>query len=113
MVGAASLLAFAAGGIGPGSDRLPLELILAVAAGSHLLFLIGETTLAHATAHAHLAVAEMTRGRYARFFWTGAGCAAVAVASPWIGVVAVPFALVGLLANEHAYVQAGQCVPLA
>ena len=38
---------------------------------------------------------------------------AVAVAAPWIGVAAVPFALVGLLAHEHAYVQAGQSVPLA
>jgi hypothetical protein len=27
--------------------------------------------------------------------------------------VAVPFALAGLLAHEHAYVQAGQSVPLA
>ena len=35
------------------------------------------------------------------------------VAAPWIGVVAVPFALIGLLAHEHAYVQAGQSVPLA
>jgi hypothetical protein len=28
-------------------------------------------------------------------------------------VAAVPFALIGLLAHEHAYVQAGQSVPLA
>jgi len=38
---------------------------------------------------------------------------AVAVAAPWIGTVATPFALAGLLAYEHAYVQAGQSVPLA
>jgi len=37
----------------------------------------------------------------------------VAVGAPWIGPVAVPFALLGLLASEHAYVQAGQSVPLA
>jgi hypothetical protein len=37
----------------------------------------------------------------------------VAIAAPWIGVAAVPFALLGLLAHEHAYVQAGQSVPLA
>jgi len=37
----------------------------------------------------------------------------VAVGAPWIGPVAVPFALLGLLAHEHAYVQAGQSVPLA
>jgi hypothetical protein len=38
---------------------------------------------------------------------------AAAVAAPWIGVAAAPLALVGLLAHEHAYVQAGQSVPLA
>ena len=69
--------------------------------------------MTHPTAHAHLAAAEMIRGRYARFFWAGLAAVAVAVAAPWIGVVAVPFALVGLLAHEHAYVQAGQSVPLA
>jgi len=55
----------------------------------------------------------MIGGRYARFFWPGLIAVAVAVAAPWIGVVAVPFALAGLLAHEHAYVQAGQSVPLA
>ena len=38
---------------------------------------------------------------------------AVAVAAPWIGTLATPLALAGLLAYEHAYVQAGQSVPLA
>ena len=38
---------------------------------------------------------------------------AAAVAAPWIGTLATPFALAGLLAYEHAYVQAGQSVPLA
>jgi hypothetical protein len=55
----------------------------------------------------------MTRGRYAGFFWTGLVLAAAAVAAPWIGVAATPLALLGLLAHEHAYVQAGQSVPLA
>jgi hypothetical protein len=73
----------------------------------------GEITVTHPTEHAHLAAAEMTRGRYARFFWPGLAAVAVAVAAPWIGVAAVPLALLGLLAHEHAYVQAGQSVPLA
>jgi hypothetical protein len=55
----------------------------------------------------------MTRGRYARFFWSGVGLMAVALAAPVLGVVTVPFAALGLLAHEHAYVQAGQSVPLA
>ena len=78
-----------------------------------MLLVWGETTLPHVTAHAHLATHEMTRGRFARFFWTGIVLSLVAVAAPWIGAVAVAFALLGLLAHEHAYVQAGQSVPLA
>jgi len=38
---------------------------------------------------------------------------AISVAAPWIGVAAAPLALAGLLAYEHAFVQAGQSVPLA
>jgi hypothetical protein len=38
---------------------------------------------------------------------------AACAAAPWIGVAAAPLALAGLLAHEHAYVQAGQSVPLA
>lgn len=90
-----------------------VEVLLCAAAAAHLLAVVGEVTLGHPTAHAHLATTEMTRGRFAGFFWVGVGGVAVAVAAPWIGVAAVPFGLVGLLAHEHAYVQAGQSVPLA
>jgi hypothetical protein len=55
----------------------------------------------------------MTRGRYARYFWPGLAAVAASAAAPWISVAAVPLALIGLLAHEHAYVQAGQSVPLA
>jgi heme exporter protein D len=55
----------------------------------------------------------MTRGRFARYFWPALAATAIAIAAPWIGVAAVPLALLGLLAHEHAYVQAGQSVPLA
>jgi hypothetical protein len=72
-----------------------------------------ETNLPHVTAHARLASHEMVRGRYARVFRVGVLAVAVSVAAPWIGLIAAPFALIGLLAHEHAYVQAGQSVPLA
>jgi hypothetical protein len=39
--------------------------------------------------------------------------AAVAAAAPWLGPWAAVPALLGILAYEHAYVQAGQSVPLA
>ncbi|MCA1632323.1 MAG: polysulfide reductase NrfD [Acidobacteria bacterium] len=79
----------------------------------HLLMVWGEVTLAHPTAHASLAVWEMTRGRYAAYFWTGLVLVLAAVSAPWLGVAAAPLALTGLLLHEHAYVQAGQAVPLA
>ena len=80
----------------------------------HLLLILGETTLTHGTAHARLATHEMTKGRYKGFFWTGIGLAAVTVAAPWLGAMAsAPVALIAIFAFEHAYVQAGQSVPLA
>jgi Fe-S-cluster-containing dehydrogenase component len=87
--------------------------LLAAAAAAHILLTGSEITVGHPTEHAHRAVKAMTTGRYAKFFWPGLAGAAVAVGAPWIGPVAVPFALLGLLAYEHAYVQAGQSVPLA
>jgi hypothetical protein len=45
--------------------------------------------------------------------WLGAALVAAGLLAPWIGAAAAPPALFGLLAFEHAYVQAGQAVPLA
>jgi Fe-S-cluster-containing dehydrogenase component len=79
----------------------------------HLLLIWGEVSIVHPTAHAHLAVREMTRGRYRAFFLTGVVLALGGLFAPWLGLAAVPLALAGLLLFEHAYVQAGQSVPLA
>lgn len=112
LAGAASLLPVAVV-LSPEPGVHALEWTLAVAAATHLLLVATEVTLAHVTAHAHLATLEMTRGRFAAFFRLGLIAVAVAVAAPWLGVAAAALALVGLLAHEHAYVQAGQSVPLA
>jgi Fe-S-cluster-containing dehydrogenase component/formate-dependent nitrite reductase membrane component NrfD len=112
LAGAAGLLPFALVWSQPGGVR-SIEIVLAVTAAAHVALVLAEVTLPHVTAHAHLAVREMTRGRFALFFRLGLAAVLVAVAAPWIGLVAVPFALIGLLAHEHAYVQAGQSVPLA
>jgi hypothetical protein len=90
-----------------------LHWILGGAALTHVLMVLGEITLTHPTAHAHLAVKEMTRRRYAVPFWLGLILVAVAVGAPWIGVVAIAPALLGVLFHEHAFVQSGQSVPLA
>ncbi len=96
-----------------GEYEVPLSWLLAVSCLIHLGFVWGEATLPHGTAHARLAIHEMVHGRFKFFFWAGALLIAGAVAAPWIGIVAAPLALVGLFAAEHAYVQAGQAVPLA
>jgi Fe-S-cluster-containing dehydrogenase component len=93
---------------------LPLLRFLGVFSLIHLLLILGEMTLTHSTEHARLAAHEMTRGRYKIAFWTGVILAAIAVAAPWLGPwIAAPVALLAILAFEHAYVQAGQAVPLA
>jgi formate-dependent nitrite reductase membrane component NrfD len=113
LAGAAALVVIA------GFIELDAAPILAgVAAGAtllHLLLVAGEVMMTHVTAHARLAAWEMTSGRYARFFRAGMllqalGMAALFVAPGPLGAFLV---LAGLLAYEHAYVQAGQAVPLA
>src|SRR5256714_11472869 len=109
-------------------DLIPLAFvaslwILAVTGLLHLLMIWGEITLTHATAHARVAIWEMTRGRYRRAFWIGLVLSALGGALPWLailgylnpsfGTAGSPLALIGLMLYEHAYVQAGQSVPLA
>ena len=111
LLGSAALMPFAAW-VEPRMVG-PLSWVLGASASAHLLMVWGEVTLAHPTAHASLAVWEMTRGRYRAYFWTGVVLTLLAVAAPWLGLAAAPLALTGLLLHEHAYVQAGQSVPLA
>jgi Fe-S-cluster-containing dehydrogenase component/formate-dependent nitrite reductase membrane component NrfD len=109
--------------VGAVSITLPLTWLLAVASIVHLLMIWGEVSLTHATAHARLAVWEMVRGRYRSDFWMGTvlslggglvpWLALVGVLSPTMGIAGAPLALMGLVLYEHAYVQAGQSVPLA
>jgi Fe-S-cluster-containing dehydrogenase component/formate-dependent nitrite reductase membrane component NrfD len=111
LAGSAALIPFA---VVVDSDIVaPLGWVLAGSALVHLLMVAGEVTLPHGTAHARLAAHNMTTGRLGRFFWVGVVLVAVAFAAPWLPIVAAVAGLVGLLAHEHAYVQAGQSVPLA
>lgn len=121
LISGAAVTALLAGPLAPEAIEVA-SWILAAGALSHLAFVLGELTLPHVTAHAHLAVREMSRASYAAFFWTGTGLVLVAfvtgvlaamTASPLLAGLAAVAALVGLLAHEHAYVQAGQSVPLA
>ncbi|HST50430.1 MAG TPA: 4Fe-4S dicluster domain-containing protein [Pyrinomonadaceae bacterium] len=111
LLGSAALLPFAVW-LEP-ALIVPLAWTLGATSLIHLLMVLGEVSLTHPTAHARLAVREMTRGRYSAFFWTGIVLTLACVFAPLIGVAASPLALVGLALHEHAYVQAGQSVPLA
>ena len=113
LAGSAALAPFAS--IDDGSRPLLLWTSLGAAA-AHLLCVAGEVTLTHATAHARLAVWEMTHGRYRVWFWAGVTLMVVPLlAAPLVGVGlgSAALLLAGLFAHEHAYVQAGQAVPLA
>jgi Fe-S-cluster-containing dehydrogenase component len=112
LAGAAVLLPVAAAR-GDTVTARSLGWVLAGAVLLHLLFVLGELSLPHVTAHARLAVHGMVGGGWRGFFWSGVLLVGVGLAAPWLGAwVAVP-ALIGLALHEHAYVQAGQSVPLA
>jgi formate-dependent nitrite reductase membrane component NrfD len=96
-----------------------LVAVLSISLLVHLLLVLGETTLTHSTAHAKLAAWELVRGRWRGWFWAGVLASIAALGLLVFGVagaaytLAALFALAGLFAYEHAYVQAGQSVPLA
>jgi Fe-S-cluster-containing dehydrogenase component/formate-dependent nitrite reductase membrane component NrfD len=102
----------------PSSQLAAAPALAGVAAGAtllHLMLVAGEVTMTHGTAHARLAVWEMTSGRYRVLFRTGIALQGLGVAGFFLApgaAVALPV-LAGLLAYERAYVQAGQTVPLA
>src|SRR5512146_2530771 len=89
------------------------QVIVAVAAAVHVLLVAGEVSQPHVTAHARLAVHELALGSQRLPFGISLVLVLGAVAAPWIGTPATALALAGLLGYEHAYVQAGQRVPLA
>ncbi len=106
-----------------GGAMIWLLWFLAISSFIHLLMIWGEVSLTHPTAHARLAIWEMVNGRYKNDFWTGiilsllGGLfpllAAFGVLDVSFGAAAAPLALIGMMLFEHAYVQAGQSVPLA
>lgn len=82
--------------------------------------LLGDFAIPHSTTNARQAHHLMTHGRYGTYFWLGtlaqvvgliAAVAAVALDAGPLAVLGGVLALAGLLAAEHAWVQAGQLVP--
>ena len=108
--------------VGPDSISTLLW-ILTIASLFHALMIWGEVSLTHSTAHARVAIWEMIHGRYQSNFWIGlllsilggamAALALLGYVTTSIGIGGAPLALIGMMLYEHAYVQAGQSVPLA
>jgi formate-dependent nitrite reductase membrane component NrfD len=109
-----------------GTPRLGISYLFWILAASsliHILMIWGEVSLTHPTAHARVAIWEMVQGRYKSDFWMGTALsitggllpalALLGVIDTGFGVAGAPLALIGLMLFEHAYVQAGQSVPLA
>ncbi|MBI4263536.1 MAG: 4Fe-4S dicluster domain-containing protein [Acidobacteria bacterium] len=112
LVAGAAVLALASVWLAPAVVLLLLR-IMAGAAGLHVLLIWGEAMVRHQTAHRRFATREMVAGRYAAYFWAGMAAMTVGVLAPWLGVALAALPLLGLMAYEHAYVQAGQVTPLA
>jgi hypothetical protein len=55
----------------------------------------------------------MTRGRFRWIFLAGIILNLIAIATPFVGIDLGVAALLCILPLEHAFVQAGQAVPLA
>jgi Fe-S-cluster-containing dehydrogenase component len=113
LAGGGAMLILAALGGEPPAVVGALGWTVASAAAVHLLLVLGEVTMPHPTAHAHLATWEMTRGRYRRPFRLGVVLVLTGLLAPVLGWWTAPLVLAGLLAHEHAYVQSAQAVPLA
>jgi ferredoxin/formate-dependent nitrite reductase membrane component NrfD len=108
------------------AEITPLLWIVLIGTAVHLLMIWGEISLTHGSAHARVAGWEMTRGRYRSYFWAGIllpllGIAGLIMAGAGVSVmtafpmlfVSLFVLLIGMMLYEHAYVQAGQSVPLA
>jgi Ni/Fe-hydrogenase subunit HybB-like protein len=92
----------------------PITILFRFSLVGHLVMVLGEASMRHPTAHATLAAKNMTRGAYAHFYWIGLALSVLAlVFAPSTPVVAALSGLTGILLYEHAFVQAGQSVPLA
>ncbi|MGH2830979.1 MAG: NrfD/PsrC family molybdoenzyme membrane anchor subunit, partial [Actinomycetota bacterium] len=105
-----------------GQVRLFLVRVLVAAAALWAAMAVVEFS-GHTTVHARKAARNMLRGPYAQLFWTGValgivapiglGAAALVADSLAPAIAGSIMALGGLLFYEHAFVKAGQSIPLS
>lgn len=109
VAGSAALILLNQGQL-PDSVIVCMRLTLAL----HIVLVVGEATMRHPTAHATLAARAMTSGAFAHFFWVSIPLGVLGVVfGASTPLIAAGAALGSLALYEHAFVQAGQSVPLA
>jgi Fe-S-cluster-containing dehydrogenase component/formate-dependent nitrite reductase membrane component NrfD len=118
LAGSAGLLLFGAVHPLPAAWAHALPPLLLAALTMHLLLLLADAVVPAHTADGLAAAEQMRRGLYAGWYWTGLlGGAVLPLGVALLGgagvTAAAVAALLGLLPYQHAYVQAGQSVPLA
>ncbi len=99
---------------------LIVHIALITSLAVHAALIVSELAIPHPIADAKRAAHQMTAGKYRGYYWAGlvAGALVPLALCVFVGVPALPLAasvlaLAGLLAYEHAFVQAGQSVPLS
>ena len=113
------VLAVVLGGSGPWTVAAQWTLVGTLAA--HLACLPRHFLTGRLTADGRAALRNLTGGQYREYFWNAAAAGTVAPLALAAGLstagpaqaAAAMLALAGLAAYEHAYVQAGQSVPLS
>ena len=101
------------------SSRNPSGVLGWGLAGHGLTVLLGEVAARHASSNAAAAARVLVRGQYAGLFWLSIiGGALLPLAMLLFGSItsepaAAMLALLGLLGYEHAFVMAGQSVPIS
>jgi len=94
---------------------VPLLWTLAGSLLLHLALVLSEAVIPHMTRDATRAAKQLISGAYARLYWSSILSAMGAIVAAAAGMAAIggALALVSLLLYEHAYVQAGQSIPLS
>jgi Fe-S-cluster-containing dehydrogenase component/formate-dependent nitrite reductase membrane component NrfD len=98
-----------------GDPLRALQLALGSSAALHVVMTVARELAPRRSAAARVAAHNMTRGPWALHFWGGLAATAVAVPLAMFDSTFAAggvLALAGLLAQEHAFVQAGQSDPL-
>ncbi len=115
LAGSAALLLMGAAVPGGEAASGALANVMIASLAVQLALALGEAVIPHPTRDAARAARQMVRGAYGTWYWLGTalGIAGLAAAAAVALVPGAILSLAGLLCHEHAYVQAGQSVPLS